>query len=201
MQRRKLGGTGSPAVSPGGVPKKKVSLKSGKNRSKSEKGDTASSEIPQGFTDVAAAAVGASTISNGKKGRKRRQRAEVQESNGASWTVQFGFLVILVVAASYYVVSQHEAMQFKKIREEIVHDQVEPLSREWEEKYADLVEENERLKKASTNQQDIDKLVEEKKQFGELREAMEGKIQTLEHYKRKMQRSIQLLSHNILLEK
>ena len=203
MQRRKIGGTGSPGVSPAAVPKKKVANPRGKNRrTNNNDNDAAGFEIPQGFNDVAAAtAESSSSMPNGNRGSPRRRISEDRESNSAGWMVKFGILVVLVVAASYFVVSKHEELQFKKIREEIVHDQVEPLSREWEEKYADLEEENQRLKKYSTLQGDMDKLLLEKKEFTELRKTMEGKIHSLEQYKRKMQQNIQLLSSTMLLEK
>ena len=75
MQRRKIGGTGSPGVSPAAVPKKKVANPLGKNRrTNNNENDAAGFEIPQGFNDVAAAtAESSSSMPNGTRGSPRRR--------------------------------------------------------------------------------------------------------------------------------
>jgi transcription initiation factor IIF auxiliary subunit len=113
--------------------------------------------------------------------------------------------MLVVLAASYFLVSHHEKIQIEHVRQDIIHDKVEPLSREWEEKYAKLEEENEILKNESADKATfLDTKVQLEKQLrdGEkLRETQEDDIKHLTQYKQKMKDDIQLMSKTALLEK
>lgn len=136
-------------------------------------------------------------------GRPRRRRRIARAGN--DWLLKFGLMTLVVLTASYFLVSKHEKVQMEHLRDDIIHDKVEPLSREWEEKYAKLKEENEELKKGAddnasflaTKEQLEKQLLEGEQQL----EEQENHIRDFVQYKQKMKSNIQLMSKISLLEK
>eukprot|EP00980_Cylindrotheca_fusiformis_P005221 scaffold1119_cov120-Cylindrotheca_fusiformis.AAC.1 len=91
------------------------------------------------------------------------------------------------------------------LRQNIIHDKVEPLSRDWEEKYAKLEEENEELKKLSVDKAEFSetkRLLEQRfEEAKKIREQQQDDIKHLVQYKEKMKSNIQFMSKMALLEK
>jgi transcription initiation factor IIF auxiliary subunit len=113
--------------------------------------------------------------------------------------------MLVVLVASYFLVSHHEKAQIEHVRQGILHDKVEPLSREWEEKYAKLEEENKKLKTEAADKAnflDTKEELEKKLRDGEkLRETQEDDIKHLTQYKQEMKKDIQFMSKTALLKK
>jgi hypothetical protein len=134
--------------------------------------------------------------------RRRRIKGEATEND---WLLRFGLMMFVVLVASYFLVTHHEKIQIEHVRENILHDKVEPLSREWEEKYAKLEEENVNLKIEAADKAtflDSKEQLEKKLRDGEkLRETQEGDIKHLTEYKQRMKNDIQFMSKTALLEK
>jgi cytochrome c-type biogenesis protein CcmH/NrfG len=159
--------------------------------------ETGGVDLPQAFPDESPSKVKA------EKRLRKRKAKESPEGNG--WIISFVLLMTIVLVASYFLVSHHEKVQLEHLRQDIIHDQVEPLSREWEEKYTQLEEENVRLKKAAQafsllGNENV-KLLEEKGHANKLRENQDVQIERLTKYKKQMQESIQLMSKTASLEK
>lgn len=151
-------------------------------------------DLPQGFADE--------TSLPSKRSSSRRRK---QDSGGNGWIFGFVFLLGIVVVASYYLVAHHEEQQLNHLREEIVHDQVDPLSREWEEKYADLLEENQKLvtvsEQFSALKEGNERMQEQQHQATKLRQNLDTRIEYLAKYRTTIQESIQAMHKAVLLEK
>jgi hypothetical protein len=151
-------------------------------------------DLPQGFSDEA------SSLSKRSSSRRRKQ-----DSGGDGWIFGFVFLLVIVLVASYYLVAHHEKKQLNNLREEIEHDQVEPLSREWEERYTDLLEEKKKLvteaKQYSTLKEDSERIKEQQHQATKLRMNLDKQIEYLAKYRKTIQGSIQDMHKAVLLEK
>ena len=156
-------------------------------------------DFPQAFPDEAPRKVKV-------EGRQRKRKLRGGDSEGGgNWIASFGLLMAIVLVASYFLVSHHEQRQLEHLRQDIIHEQVEPLSRDWEEKYSALEEENQRLKREA---KEIASLKAEntkmKQDSGSVTKRMEDskkKMEQLTKYKETMQANIQLLSKTLLLEK
>jgi hypothetical protein len=136
---------------------------------------------------------------------KRKMKNDTKrDNNPGGWIVPFLVLFGIVMVGSYYLVSYHEERLVKHLKQdEVTHEK--ELSREFEIKYADLQEENERLKKQIA---DVDNLKRENEELLEdsiharsLRENLEIQIERLSNYKKTMRQNIQLMSKTALLEK
>ena len=93
-------------------------------------------DFPQAFPDEAPRKVKV-------EGRQRKRKMRDSSGEGGNnWIASFGLLMAIVLVASYFLVSHHEQVQLDHLRQDIIHEQVEPLSRDWEEKYSALEEEN-----------------------------------------------------------
>lgn len=142
---------------------------------------------------------------NSLAGRPRRKRRMAGQAVAREWVLGFGLMTLGVLIAGYLLMSRHEKVQMESLRENIIHEKVEPMSREWEEKLANLQEENEELKKevaeSSQFKETKSQLEEQIHQVEDIREKQEHDIQHLIDYKRQMQRNIELLSKTELLEK
>ena len=176
-------------------------------------------DLPQGFADE-------TPLSSKRPARRRRKH----DSGGNGWIFGFVFLLIIVLVASYNLVAHHEEKKLNHLREEIVHNQVEPLSQEWEGKFAELLEENtklvtgaeqfkednERIKgqllekekelvtedeQYSTLKEDNARIKEQQSQATELRKNLDKRVDYLAEYKKTIQRSIQEEHKVVLLEK
>ena len=151
-------------------------------------------DLPQGFADD-------SSVSSKRSSRRRRKQA----SGGNGWIFGFVFLLVIVLVASYYLVGHHEEKQLNHLREEIVRNQVEPLSKEWEGKYAELLEEKKKLvteaEQYSTLKVDNERIKEQQQQATNLRNNLDKRINYLAEYRKTIQGSIQAMHKAVLLEK
>jgi uncharacterized protein YlxW (UPF0749 family) len=137
----------------------------------------------------------------------RRARAEQRShssNTNTAWTLPFGILMVVVVIASYFLVSQHEENLIQHLkRDEQVHAQ--ERSREFDGKYSELQEENSKLKAEIQHYHELrqqnEKLLDERMHFQEEHQDLEKKLDSLKAYKKKMQENIQLMSKTALLEK
>jgi len=147
--------------------------------------------LPQAFADESPVKLKVET-------RYRKRMAKAGE-NDNGWVAIFVSFVIVVSVVSYCLV------QLEHMRKDIIHEQVESLSREWKEKYSLMEEENERLQKKAKEYIAI-KERDEQLQGETERERVEQQklnkqIDQLTKYKQQMQRNIQLMSKTALLEK
>lgn len=169
-------------------------------KGKTETNELGTIDLPQAFLDDTPHKVKVEGPSRRDKGQK-----PVSTGGNNGWVVKFTLLAIVVVVSSYFLVAEHEKNQLEHLREDIVHQQVEPLSREWEERYADLEEKNEKLQAQAQEYEDMKKenerLLENDSHARKLRENQENQITYLKKYKNEIQDRISLLSHALLLEK
>ena len=111
-------------------------------------------------------------------------------------------MVFGVLVAGFIIMSKHEETQLDHLRKDMFTEKIEPLSREWEEKYATLEEENEKLHKELTSKDDLEKQVEkERNESLEQSEKLGKKIDQLTWSRQKLRDNIQLMSKTALLEK
>eukprot|EP00934_Nitzschia_sp_Nitz4_P001994 Nitzschia sp. Nitz4//scaffold1_size375055//132931//134143//NITZ4_000252-RA/size375055-augustus-gene-0.714-mRNA-1//-1//CDS//3329540973//1994//frame0 len=139
---------------------------------------------------------------------RRRQRGKPSSSSSgssSSWVIPFTLLVIVVVVVSYFLVEKHEEARLEHLRKDIVHDQIEPLSKQWEVKYANLQEENENLR---SQLQELEELRTENRKLHSGQDNTEQELETQQHlveyfkkYKVEIKRRIKMMSHSLLLEK
>jgi hypothetical protein len=175
------------------------------NTTNNDGGSSSIMDLPQAFPDDTPAKLKVEQRSRLSKSRRTPHDSSSAAAGGNGWMVGFGVLTLLVVVAGYYLVAHHEQVQLAHMREEIVHSQIEPLSREWEERYSNLEEERDRL--TSDAQQyisikdDNERLVAEHAQFTKLRTNMDNQLEYLTKYKTNIQQSIQQMSKTALLEK
>lgn len=159
-----------------------------------------SSQMEQGLSTEKKGLKPNDSLSSRPRRRRRRERPVPKE-----WIFSFGLMMVGVLIAGYILMSHHEKKQLNRLQENILHEKLEPMSQEWEGKYAKLEEDNEVLKKkladsAQYNESKI-QLEEHVHQVESIREKQESDIQHLVEYKRRMQRNLQLLAKTELLEK
>jgi hypothetical protein len=151
-------------------------------------------DLPQGFADEAS--------SPSKRSSSRRRK---QDSGGNGWIFGFVFLLVIVLVASYYLVAHHEEQQLNHLREKIERDQVKPLSRELEEKIAELLEENKKLvteaEQYSTLKEDNERIKEQQDQATNVAKNLDKRVNYLAMYKKAIQKNIQDMHKAVLLEK
>lgn len=154
-------------------------------------------DIPQAFPDESPSKVKV------EKYHRRKRNGKEQQGNG--WIITFVLLTTFVLVASYFLVSHHEKLQLEHLRRDIIHDEMEPLSREWEEKYSQLEDENLRLKKEAQEytrlREENENLMERSSHANKLRGNQNIQIEQLSKYKKKIQENLQLMSKTALLEK
>jgi hypothetical protein len=164
-------------------------------------------DLPQGFSDESPPrkVKVERPPSYRNRGAPTEQQQQLTSSGGSGWILQFVFLMSIVLVASYFLVAHHEQIQLEHLRQDILHDEIEPLSKEWEEKLEGLQEENDRLKKEAKQYSQLAKenvqLQEEQHQQRKLRDNQDQQIVQLTKYKKKMQENIQHMSKTTLLEK
>lgn len=146
-----------------------------------------------------------SEAKNSLAGRPRRRRRTPGQPIAIEWVLAFGLMMVGVLLAGYFLMSRHEKVQMDHLREDIIHEKVDPMSREWEEKLAALEEERDLLKNEVIDlaqfKESKTQLEEQIHQVEDIREKQQHDIQHLIDYKRQMQRNIELLSKTELLEK
>lgn len=114
-----------------------------------------------------------------------------QGTTTLSWVVSFAFLVCCVVGAFYYL-QLWQAEQERNYAERL-HDALDPMTREWEEKMLALQEENGKLLKIPPKPE---ALVDQ-----QLLKSQEKRISKLVATKQHLQTAIQELSKRELIEK
>ena len=135
-----------------------------------------------------------------KKMRTRKRRASRESS--VRFNLVFVVLLLGVLVAGYVVMSQHEEVQLHNLKKEMYANKIEPLSHEWEEKYAALQEENEKLHKELSSNDGLEEEI--KKERNESQEKLEleaKKVQQLQLAKQKLKENIKLMSKTALLDK
>lgn len=140
-----------------------------------------------------------------KSRSRRRKRVEEDNSNNGWWILKFSVLCSIALVAGYFLVEHHEEKLVAKMRQSVIHDELEPLSKEWEEKYAKLEEENEELQRGAKLNANLnaesDRLKEENTRYEKEMKNRNKKIEQLENQKAKMKENIQLMSKTALVEK
>jgi septal ring factor EnvC (AmiA/AmiB activator) len=159
--------------------------------------DVMGADLPQAFADE---------VAHPKAGirRARAEQRSQQKNTNTSWILPFGIMMVLVLMASYFLVSQHEESLVKHLnRDKLLREQ--EMSHEFNIKYSELQEENSKLKGEIQQllelQQQNEKLEEERRLGQTEQQVREKKIDHLTAYKKKMQENIQLMSKTALLEK
>ncbi len=162
-------------------------------------------DLPQGFPDDGPPRKLKVEALQQVPGKRRLRPTDPADSGTTTWIFTFSLLMIVVLAISYFLVSEHERSQIERTKQDILHLQVEPISKEWEEKYAKLQEENERL---MSHEKDYQRLKLESQQFLEkeeneqkLRAQQSKQIEYYQTYQTEIHERIQLISHSLLLEK
>jgi DNA repair exonuclease SbcCD ATPase subunit len=159
-------------------------------------------DLPQAFADDGP------TRKVKVEGRQRKQKPKTMDPSSrgnTGWIVTFSLLMIVVLVASYFLVAEHEKTQIEHAREDIIHEQVEPLSKVWEEKYAKLEEENEQMKSHEMEYERMksktDKLLENESEQQKQIEKQEAQIQYYKKYQQEIKQRIKLMSRAVLVEK
>ena len=134
------------------------------------------------------------------------RRHRPSEDNGKStWILTFALLTLVVFVSAYFLASEHEKVQIEHVRQDILQLQLEPLSREWEEKYARLQDENERLKSHEQEFKRIElenrQLVESQDQERKSRREQNKKMEYYRTYQENIHERIQRVSRTLVLEK
>jgi cyclophilin family peptidyl-prolyl cis-trans isomerase len=134
-------------------------------------------------------------------GKSNRHASPGSTSSG--WIISVSVLMLLIITASYFLIAEVEKRHVQNVSEVFVHKYVEPLAKEWEEKYATLEEENERLKNQETGLQVLksegNQMIE--REASQITENQGKRIDYLKEYQRKIQRRIKKMSKTLLLEK
>ena len=144
-------------------------------------------------------------ITRSVSANKGNRKGSPAGSTNAGWIISVSALLVLIIVASYFLIAELEKRHVQNVRKVFVHELVEPLAKEWEQKYATLEEENERLRNEERevlvmkeeNNQMIEREASLKKATGTQRKH----IDYLKGYQRKIQRRIQKMSKKLLLEK
>jgi cyclophilin family peptidyl-prolyl cis-trans isomerase len=153
--------------------------------------------IPQAFPD--------DTPRKVKVEGRQRKRVKVAGPPNNGWMVGFGVIMTVVLFAAYFLVTRHEQSQLVHLRESIEHDQVEPLSREWKEKYDRLQEQNEQLKQYSseyvTMKAENERLNQNQNHADKLRANQDKQIAFQKMWKVGIKQGIKSMAKTLLLEK
>jgi hypothetical protein len=148
-------------------------------------------DLPQGFVDEK---------DDGTTRHKLRRRTKPDEKD-SRWMVYFVLFFIGVMGAGIFVMRKHDELQ----RQHLQNDVVEPLNMEWKEKVAELEARNEVLAKQAkdylTMKEDYERITEELRQAGKLRQGYDNEVDYLKKYKKAIQGKIKRLSKTLLLEK
>lgn len=116
---------------------------------------------------------------------KKRAFPKPQASTTAtlSWVLSFSFLVCCVLGAFYYL-QQWQAEQELKY-EQRWQEELDPMTREWEEKMMALREENGKLQNATAKPQDV----VDRQQLENQQKLIKSLLATKEHLRREIQAS------------
>jgi septal ring factor EnvC (AmiA/AmiB activator) len=165
--------------------------------------ETGTMELPQAFPDD-----GPTSRKVKVEGRQRKRKPGTpgQSSRGSSgWVITFSLLTVVVLVAAYFLIAEHEKTQIEHAREDVVHQQVEPLSKEWEQKYAKLEEENEQMKSHEMEYERMksktEKMIETENQQKKQIETQLERIEYFKKYRQEIKQRIKLMSHSVLVEK
>ena len=105
------------------------------------------------------------------------------------------------MGAGFFIMHKHEQMQIQHIEKDVV----EPLTKEWEEKVAQLEEQNKELAQQAkdyfTMKEDYERISEQLRQAGKLRQGYDNEVDYLKKYRKGIQGKIKRLSKTLLLEK
>lgn len=163
-------------------------------------------DLPQAFPDDGAPQK--VKVEGRSRPNRRRPKSSSSGSSGDSntgWVISFSIFMFVVLAASYFLVTEHEQKQIQHTLEDIVRQKVEPLAKEWETKYDLLMEENERLKKHEKEYLEIkrkeERLGQAPDSHGKDGDAQKIRIDYLETYQKKIQARIKNMSKTLLLER
>lgn len=161
-------------------------------------------DLPQGFIDERPSKVKVEERQDPRR-RRRRDRGDDSNDGNSNWMWTFGLLVVIVLVASYFLIVEHEKVQMKKFEEHVLHDQVEPLSKEWEDKYSKIEDENKRLQQEAKDfdlmKKENERILENESHNNKLRQNEEKQIAYYQDYQKSIHERIQLQSHTLLLEK
>jgi ribosomal protein L29 len=113
-----------------------------------------------------------------------------------AWILVFGALVLACVVGHHYLLEWEHAEE-KLIAERIQREEMDPMTKEWEEKLLELQQENVNLRQQHATTE------EEPKQEHNMKETkqMISKIHQLQEYKEHMHQAIQVMSKRYVLEK
>ena len=164
--------------------------------------DQGSIDLPQGFPDDGPPQK--LKVDHPRHQHRTTDRLSA-EPGKSTWILTFTLLTLVVVVSAYLLASEHEKIQIEHARQKILKQQLEPLAREWEEKYARLQDENERLK---SHEQQFKRMELENKQLmesqGQEKKSKQQQNKQLEYYRNyqeKIHERIQLVSRALSLEK
>ena len=105
----------------------------------------------------------------------------------------------------FFFATKHEEAQLENLRKSLMKNQVEPIARNWEEKYANLQEENEQLRKQAKELEDLrsknQRILEKEEELKKLQEDQEKSISYYEKYSKDIHNRIQEMSRSLVLEK
>lgn len=162
-------------------------------------------DFPQGFADDGGPRKVKVEEGPQRAGKRKLRPADTDIKGNSSWVIKFAILMVVVLIAAYYLVAEHEKSQLEHAREDFVNEQVEPLSKKWEFKYAKLEGENEKL---ATHEREYLQLKEEhdvllarESKREERIESLNEKVEYYKGYQVNIQQRIQLMSHALVLEK
>jgi DNA repair exonuclease SbcCD ATPase subunit len=158
-------------------------------------------DLPQGFVDEPAHY---KVFGRARNPQQQQLHHHKKTNHQTSWILPFGILMVIVLIAGYSLMAYHEQALMDHLKQDVKLEE-EALSREFEEKYANLQDENQRLqsqiKEAIELKRQNEELVEESNHNRSLRQNYQKQIRQLTEYKQKIQENIQLMSKAILLEK
>ena len=146
-------------------------------------------DLPQGFVDEK------------EDSRHKLRRRKAAQENDTKWLVPFILFFVGVMGAGFFIMHKHEQMQIQHIEKDVV----EPLTKEWEEKVAQLEEQNKELAQQAkdyfTMKEDYERIGEQLRQAGKLRQGYDNEVDYLKKYRKGIQGKIKRLSKTLLLEK
>lgn len=167
-------------------------------------GSIGSREIP-GHVPVSAPT--GTSNGNSPLGRRVRRNGKQKDVGGTdgNFITKFILLLIPIVVGGFVLASYHERKQLEKLQDTIVSEQIEPLARQWEDKYSSLEEENGRLlkktKEYGTIMQEKEQLVQQTTKIQNQLNQNQKRLDYLTKYKTTIQKKIQSDSKARILEK
>jgi hypothetical protein len=147
----------------------------------------------------------ASTTTGEKKKQKNISRAyeasRIVATTSLTWILVFGTLVLACVVGHHYLL-EWESAEERFIAERIQREEMDPMTREWEEKLLELQQENVNLRQHAVEQQHTTGTSKEHGSNNNMKETkqMISKIHQLQEYKDQMHQAIQIMSKRYVVE-